>query len=255
MKRSSLFSAVLLITLFISITLQAAGKRVLFIGDSITDGNWGGGGAKPSSERNQWDMNHIFGSGFMYLCASHYMGEYPEYEFAFFNRGISGNKLYDLANRWDADVLQMKPDVLSVLVGINDINSYMRGDKESPSDFNAWEKKYRELLDNARKENSELKIILGSPFIAPTGKMKDDSNFEKYNEMVHQCITIVEQLAKDYDAIYLPFQEMFDQTLKATPTSQNTYWIWDGIHPTPAGHTRMADMWIQHVDEKKLLVQ
>ena len=108
--------------MLISATLQAGGLKILFIGDSITDGNWGSGDGKPSSERTLWDMNHIYGHGFMYLCASHYLGEYPQYEYEFFNRGISGNSLYDLEKRWQEDVLDINPDVLSILVGINDIN-------------------------------------------------------------------------------------------------------------------------------------
>ena len=104
--------------LFIALSTVAGGQRVLFIGDSITDGNWGNscGTAKPSSERTLWDMNHIYGSGYMYLCATYYQGNYPEKEYEFFNRGISGNTLEDLEKRWEADVIDMKPDVLSVLI-------------------------------------------------------------------------------------------------------------------------------------------
>lgn len=98
MKKRGLFVIASLILMLISATLQAGGLKILFIGDSITDGNWGSGDGKPSSERTLWDMNHIYGHGFMYLCASHYLGEYPQYEYEFFNRGISGNSLYDLKN-------------------------------------------------------------------------------------------------------------------------------------------------------------
>lgn len=253
MKKTGSFIIASFILMLITFTLQASGLKVLFIGDSITDGNWGGGDGKPSSERTLWDMNHIYGHGFMFLCASHYMGNYPEYEYEFFNRGISGNSLYDLEKRWQEDVLDIKPDILSVLVGINDVNRYQHGDKASPFDFNAWDKKYRELLDKARQENPDLKIVLASPFVAPTGKMGENADFEEYNRIVRHCTTIVEKIATDYDAIYLPYQQMFDKILKTTPTTQNTYWIWDGIHPTVAGHQRMADMWIKQADEKKLL--
>ncbi len=232
-----------------------AGLKILYIGDSVTDGNWGGGGGRPSSGRNQKDMNHIFGSGFMYLCAAHYLGKYPEYEYAFYNRGISGNTVYDLAERWEADVLDINPDVLSVLVGINDIYFYMRGDKTVPFDFEAWEKKYRELLESARQANPKLKIVLGSPFVTPTGKIGEDADFEQYDKMVRCCVTIVKNIASDYNAIYLPFQEMFDQILETTPTSQSTYWVWDGIHPSPAGHSRMAELWIKTIDKSEILIQ
>ena len=101
--------------------------RVLFIGDSITDSNWGnsGGTAQPSAERSHWDMNHIYGSGYMYLCATHFQGHYPEQEYDFFNRGISGNTLNDLKNRWQQDVIEIKPDVLSILIGTNDVSQFL----------------------------------------------------------------------------------------------------------------------------------
>lgn len=104
-----------------------AGPRILFIGDSITDGNWGNsdGSAQPSAARNHWDMNHIYGSGYMYLCASYYQSTYPEREYQFFNRGISGNTLNDLKNRWREDALAIHADVVSILIGTNDVNEYL----------------------------------------------------------------------------------------------------------------------------------
>ncbi len=239
--------------LILATELQATGLRVLFIGDSITDGNWGKGDGKPSAQRPQWDMNHIFGSGYMYLCATHYMGKYPRREYMFFNRGSSGNTLDDLEKRWDTDVLEMQPDVLSVLIGINDVNRYLHGDRKTPFDFDAWEATYRKLLDHARQANPNLKIVLAGPFVAPTGKMSSDAGFAQCNEITRRCDGIVKKIAQDYHALYLPYQEMFDQILKSEPTSQDTYWIWDGVHPTPAGHWLMANMWIKQVDKKKFL--
>ena len=197
MKKRGLFVIASLILMLISATLQAGGLKILFIGDSITDGNWGSGDGKPSSERTLWDMNHIYGHRFMYLCASHYLGEYPQYEYEFFNRGISGNSLYDLEKRWQEDVLDINPDVLSILVGINDINRYLHGDRTSPFDFDAWDKKYRELLDRTRQENPNLKIVLASPFVAPTGNMSENKDFGEYDKIVERCSAIVEKIARD----------------------------------------------------------
>ena len=253
MKKRGLFVIASLILMLISATLQAGGLKILFIGDSITDGNWGSGDGKPSSERTLWDMNHIYGHGFMYLCASHYLGEYPQYEYEFFNRGISGNSLYDLEKRWQEDVLDINPDVLSILVGINDINRYLHGDRTSPFDFDAWDKKYRELLDRTRQENPNLKIVLASPFVAPTGNMSENKDFGEYDKIVERCSAIVEKIARDYKAVYLPYRQMFNDLLQRDPTSQNTYWIWDGVHPTAAGHQRMADLWIRQVDRERIL--
>ncbi len=250
----------LLFFVLLTMTLQAAGPRVLFIGDSITDGNWGGGGS-PSSARNHWDQNHLYGHGYMYLCAAHYLGNFPEREFQFFNRGIGGNALGDLEARWEEDVIQIKPDVLSVYVGINDIDGYFhrrgdeaaKGNKIAPFDFEGWEKKYRSLLDRTLQACPDVKFVLGAPFFYRTGGRKDISHFEERDAAVRQCAAIVERMAKEYGAVYLPYHAMFDRIFQTTPTSIDTYWIWDGIHPTVAGHQRMAELWIKQVDKYKLL--
>lgn len=235
--------------LFVTLSATAGGVRVLFIGDSITDGNWGNscGTAKPSSERTLWDMNHIYGSGYMYLCATYYQGNYPEKEYEFFNRGISGNTLEDMKKRWETDAINIKPDILSILIGTNDIHFYLQGNQKQPFDFEVWEKRYCSLLNRSLQANPNLKIVLCAPFVANTGSMRKSSNFAKRDSLVRCCAKIVERISRDYKAVYLPYNTMFDEILRTIPTSKDTYWIWDGIHPTPAGHQRMADLWIKHV--------
>ena len=247
MRRIGVLTVVFLCTVFFA---RAGGPRVLFIGDSITDGNWGNacGMPKPASERSLWDMNHIYGSGYMYLCASYYQGTFPEKEYEFFNRGISGNTLQDLDRRWTEDAIELKPDVLSVLVGTNDIHYYLQSDKQEPFDFEAWEKRYCSLLDRSLKANPNLKIVLGTPFVANVGNMRKSADFAERDSLVRRCATIVGKIAGEYHAIYLPFNDLFDGLLKNVPTSKDTYWIWDGIHPTPAGHRRMAELWIEHAN-------
>jgi len=140
--------------------VTASGRRVVYIGDSITDGNWGKANGKPSSQRNLWDRNHLFGSGYMYLCASYYQGYFPDRDYRFFNRGVGGHALGDLAARWQEDVIDLRPDVLSVFVGTNDAERHLgrllRADdpKTVPDfDFADWERTYRGLLDQARQAN------------------------------------------------------------------------------------------------------
>lgn len=247
MKRNLILVVIVLCTVF---QIHAGGRRVLFIGDSITDGNWGNacGGPKPASERTLWDMNHIYGSGYMYLCATHYQGDSPEQEYEFFNRGISGNTLQDLEKRWEEDAIEIRPDVISILIGTNDVHHYLKTEKKEPFDFVAWEARYRTLLDRSLQANPQIKIVLGAPFVAFTGNMRKSGDFAERDSLVHRCATIVENIAKEYHAVYLPYNTMFDELLKTCPTSKDTYWIWDGIHPTPAGHKRMADMWIERVE-------
>ena len=222
--------------------------RVLFIGDSVTDGGWGrsGGSMKPSGERNHTDLNHIYGHSFMMLCATHYESCLPDADWQFFNRGISGNTLAQIADRWQSDALSLKPDVVTVLVGINDVYEFMRAKKENPDsafDFASWEKQYRSLLDSLRCGNSNIKIMIGAPFISNDGKNGKLSNYAEYDSMVSQLAAITKSIAHDYNATFLPFNSMFAQLIAQQP--RPGYWIWDGIHPTPAGHRRMVDLWIR----------
>lgn len=223
--------------------------RILFIGDSITDGAWGnsGGSSKPSSERNLWDLNHIYGHGYVYLCAAYYQARYPSKDYIFYNRGISGNTLSDLEKRWTEDVIKLQPDILSILIGTNDINVFMKEDKED-FDFEDWEKRYRQLLDATLKINPCIKLVLCAPFVANTGKMRESTNYQLRERLVENCATIVKKIAEDYKAIYLPFNCLFRDVIQKTPDLQKSYWIWDGIHPTAAGHKLMSDMWIKRVN-------
>lgn len=236
-------------------TVQAAGIKILFIGDSITDGNWGNsqGGAQPSSKRNHWDMNHIYGSGYMYLCASYYQSDYPEREYQFFNRGISGNTLYDLASRWKEDAIAIHADVVSILIGTNDVNSYLGKKTTESFDFSSWEQTYRNLLDSLRHDNPQVKIVLGEPFTACTGNMRKSEDFALRANLVRRLGEIILQIATDYGAVFVPFASMFHRLLKENSSLPDIYWIWDGIHPTPAGHKRMADLWMKKVEEFHVL--
>lgn len=244
----------LTLLLSLSLCLNAGGKRILFIGDSITDGGWGksGGSAKPSDKRTHWDMNHIYGHSYMFLCAAHYQAEYPERNYEFFNRGISGNTLTDLEKRWNTDVLALHPDVLSVLIGTNDVDIFIRnGGKDF--DIADWEARYRALLDSARVQNPDLRIVLGAPFVAYTGKMRKSENYAERERMVRQCASAVKRIADDYNAIYLPYDVMFAKTIGKTHGVSDTYWIWDGIHPTAAGHKLMSDLWIKLIDKSRAM--
>lgn len=233
----------------------AKGPKVLFIGDSITDGNWGNsdGTAQPSSVRNHWDMNHIYGSGYMYLCASYYQGNYPEREYQFFNRGISGNTLNDLKNRWEEDAVAIHADVVSVLIGTNDVNVYLKKKGCEPFDFSSWERTYRSLLDSLLRDNPQVRLVLGEPFTACTGNMKKTDDFALRDSLIRHLGEIVLQIAVDYDAVFIPYASMFHHLQDDSVNLPDTYWIWDGIHPTPAGHKRMADLWIEEIEKYHIL--
>ncbi len=228
------------------------GLRVVFMGDSITDGNWGKGDGCPAADRNQTDRNHLYGSGYMYLCASTLQSLYPERDYRFFNRGVSGHALDDLAARWQTDAIDTRPDVLSVLVGTNDVERYlhMRSQAADPAqvpefDFAAWEHRFRELLDASRQANPELKIILCTPFIVRSGRLAEEETFGLRARLVDECAAAIRRLAADYGATLVDLHETVG-ALEA-PRGDASYWVWDGIHPTPAGHRRMADAWLDAV--------
>ena len=217
-------------------------QKVLYIGDSITDGSWGRstGRVEPSDKRNHKDLNHIYGHSYVYLCAAELQAKYPEKQIQVWNRGISGDMLPGMAKRWQTDMLDLHPDILSVLIGTNDINHYLRyqADTLANFDFKKWEETYRSLLQQARTQNPDLKIILGAPFVGSKSKQ-----YERRKEMVKQLAEIVSRLAKEFNATYLPYDDMFAQLTQNEP--YEGYWIWDGIHPTAAGHYKMAQMWLE----------
>lgn len=226
----------------------AKGHRVLFIGDSITDGAWGNSGKwnATSDERNQNDMNHIYGHGYMMLVASHYQALYPEDGWQFWNRGISGNTLNDLAGRWQHDVLELHPDVVSVLVGTNDVDQALREGRNI--DTTAWGLQYRSLLDEVLRQNPEAKLVLCTPFVAKAGWVGESENYGQRQHMIRDLTTVIQTISQDYHATLVPFDTLVAEAIASTPSLPITFWIWDGIHPTPAMHYRMAEMWEKATD-------
>lgn len=226
-------------------------RRVLFIGDSITDGGWGrsGGDMRPSSERQEWDKNHVYGHGYMEQCASYFESESPEEEPLFWNRGISGNTLHQMAERWQDDCLALRPNIVSILVGTNDIHQYLDEKQKSPDkafDLAAWEAEYRQLIALTRDSLPGVELVLCTPFVAKAGWVGEADNYAEREQLVRQLAEAVKRIAHDCHATLVPFDELFDELRSKHPTSNNSYWIWDGIHPTPAGHRRMSELWIRN---------
>ena len=249
-KKTFNFVGLLIAVMLLIVMESFAGRRILFIGDSVTDGGWGNsaGSAKPTSERNLWDQNHIYGHSYMMLCAAHYQSERPDMNVEFLNRGISGDDLSRLEKRWEEDVIRLHPDVLSLLVGTNDIHYYLQAHEKKPFDFAGWEKRYRDLLDRARKQNPKVELLLGTPFVAKVGKIGKADDYAMRDSLIAQLDTIVCHIAHDYNATLLRYDLLF-----AGLKGENSHWIWDGIHPTAAGHQRMADLWISQCDKNDLL--
>ena len=133
----------------------------------------------------------------------------------------------------------MKPDLLSILIGVNDVGRNLSG-----VDVEAWQSDYRYLLDASRKANPDLKLVLLDPFVLASGRLANAEAFKAWRGQVDRLIPIVEQLAKDFDAVHIRTQEIFDA---AAATVSPEQWIWDGVHPLPQGHELIARHWLEEV--------
>ena len=196
------------------------GARILFIGDSITDMNRG----------RSADPNHILGHSYVFIIAARQGAAFPESKLDFMNRGVSGNTVLDLEKRWQKDVLDLKPDLLSVLIGVND------NGKKVPLD--QYEQTYDKLLTDAKATNSKLKLVLCEPFVVNHSATTPQHGSPNAEIVKRQ--EIVERLAKKHGAALVRFQAALDRATERAPA---IHWIWDDVHPTYSGHQILADEW------------
>lgn len=206
------------------------GSRLLFQGDSITDMNRG---------RNEDDRNHYLGHSYVYLIAARLGVDMPQAQLDIHNRGVSGHTVRDLRKRWQKDAIEIMPDVLSILIGTNDVG---RGVQED-----AFEADYRAILDASRKSNPELRLVLMDPFVLPTGALKNEKAWALRRTATEKLGVIVSRLAKSYDALHIKTQLIFDAAAKVAPPE---HWIWDGVHPLPQGQELIARNWLMEVSAR-----
>jgi lysophospholipase L1-like esterase len=214
--------------------LVATGSLILFQGDSITHGGRG-----PTE-----DPNHILGHSYPFLIAAEAAALHPERGWRFVNRGVSGDTVADLADRWQRDALDHRPDVLSILVGVNDVGQVMDGKSDDTSGV-AFESAYRSLLERTREALPSVRLVLGEPFYLPTSPLPELRETWAAHVSTYAAVVRVGQLA--HGATFVPYQRALDAAaLKAPPE----HWIWDGIHPTYAGQRILADTWIAAVSDQ-----
>lgn len=202
---------------------------LLFQGDSITD-------CGRDRENTAANRAQSLGCGYVNMVGVALLAQHPELNLSCLNRGFSGNIVQQLEARWQEDALDLKPDVLSILVGINDAARGAMGSGHAPQAYDAC---YRGILDASRKQNPNLKIVVGEPFFI---LVKEEQRC--WIEGLEARRAMARRIADNYNAVWVPYQSMFDEALKQAPVS---YWLPDGVHPTLAAHCRMAQLWLKCV--------
>lgn len=205
---------------------------VLFQGDSITDGNRG---------RSE-DPNHILGHGYACMVSARLGADHVTERPAFVNRGVSGDGLMRMYARWQEDTIEVKPTVLSILIGGNDM-----GWTRTPTPSKFFERMYRLLLNDTLELLPSVRIILCEPFFLPL-PAKDKAEAAKIERVcahLTELQQIVRRLAEEYRFTFVPFQDMFDSLAREVDSA---YLVWDGVHPTMVGHEFMTRRWLETVE-------
>ncbi|KZE74750.1 SGNH/GDSL hydrolase family protein [Paenibacillus elgii] len=200
------------------------GAVVLFQGDSITD-----------CGRNR-EAGSDLGRGYALIASALFASKYPEKQVQFINRGISGNRVKDLQQRWQEDCLDLKPTWVSIYIGIND--TWRRYDRNDPTSVEAFAEGYRDLIVRT-KETLDAKLILVEPFVLPVPEDR-----KRWREDLDPKINAVRELAREFETLYVPLDGLFAAASTKAPSA---YWAPDGVHPSPAGHALIANAWLETV--------
>ena len=209
--------------------------NIVFQGDSITDCGRGESG---------------YGQGYA-LMVSGVLGAEEAGKHEFYNKGISGNRVVDMYARIKRDCINLNPDVLSVLIGVNDV--WHEIDHQNGVDAEKFEKVYTMFMEEVIAHNPDVKVIMFGPYIIK-GPATDNENPDRWptfrkevDKRAEKAKKVAEKFSKN--TVYIPLQEVFDEALKLAPESQ---WSKDGVHPTPQGHALIAREWINAYKAFKL---
>ncbi len=209
-------------------------STILFQGDSITDAG------RTYDASNDIGMGYSketvdFNLGFGYpLIIKQYFDAFcKDKNITVLNRGISGNRTKDLVNRWDEDCIDLKPDYVSILIGVND--TWRRYDSNDATSTKEYEDSYRKLLTRVKNE-LDCHIIILEPFLIPT-----DINKDCWHEDLDPKIQVARKLAREFNATFIPLDGIFAS--KCIETSPS-YFSGDGVHPTNSGHSLIAKLWL-----------
>jgi len=201
-----------------------AHQKILFIGDSITD----------CGRRS--DPNQPLGfNGYVALAAAKLQTHLASPQLEIFNRGIGGNRVKDLLGRLDADLLALKPTVVSIMVGIND--TWRAFDSNDPTTTDAYEADYRKILTRIR-DDLGARVVLLEPFV-----LHVPPDRAKWRADLNPRIDVVRKLAIEFKADLIPLDGFFAEAATQAPAE---FWAADGVHPSLAGHQLIADAWLNN---------
>ncbi len=204
-------------------------KRVLFQGDSITD-----------AERNRENDNYR-GSGYSTLVAAKLGFEKPG-KYEFINRGIGGDRSVDLLARIKADAINLKPDIMSILVGVNDV--WHELDSRDGVDCETYEIYYDIMLTQIKQALPNIKIIILGPYLLKGSATEE--KWEIFRSEVEKRADAARRIAEKHYLPFVPLLQKFDEAEKTAPSD---VWLLDGVHPTAAGHELIAREWIREFNK------
>ncbi len=208
-----------------------ASDVVLFQGDSITDCG--------RSREAGADGKSVMGEGYAAMAGAKLQQAYPG--ITVHNRGISGNRVTDLKQRWQADALDLRPTVLSILIGVNDTwHGIAKGTPENGTTVAHYEAVYRQLLTETRQALPRVQLVICQPFTTQSGAVLEFN----FHPDIDQRSAVAQKLAGEFDALWVPFHAMFETLSREQPPAA---WAADGVHPSPQGHRAMADLWFKVV--------
>ena len=200
--------------------------RILFQGDSITD-----------ADRNWGDDNKL-GAGYARLVEASLGLDEPGVH-TFVNKGISGNRIVDLYARIKRDIINYKPDVMSILIGVNDVWHEV-GDNPNGVDAEKFYKIYKMLIEEIKEALPNIKIMILEPFVLDGGATHEHLDY--FVEETKKRAEKARQIAKDFSLPFIELQSGFDELCKSAPS---TYWLGDGVHPTAKGHEFIKREWLK----------
>jgi lysophospholipase L1-like esterase len=199
-------------------------KTILFQGDSITDAG-----------RSYTDDAGL-GSGYPLFVAGRLGMDSPG-QWRVINRGISGNRVVDLYARWKIDCLNLKPDVISILIGINDVWHELGSKNGVEAD--KFERIYGMLLEETVAILPDTRLMVLEPFVLSSAAT--EAQWAYFHEETALRAKAARMVADEYGAVFVSLQDAFDDAAKLAPAA---HWLSDGVHPTPAGHQLIADCWL-----------